>query len=244
MAQRRHKDTIWQSANNMWNYKNPNGTRLKYNSHEEVLEAQENWLPRLTYLIKNKIIEPGDYIKVRWACSGPLWESLSNEVKEAATQLKVVGCLGTSAAVEVNGKTVPLHKVAKFVATKLNIKHIKPDYKKTIHVSSQKTIHQMKCDEAARFSEKREEQNVFQLLLEDPELEEVKRDAAENINVESNVEQLDKSLVYDYSEGFRNLEEGLRNVFSSASKSFSSEKMLSCYKTSLISVLDDSLVKV
>jgi len=211
------KDSIWQSPNGTWAYKNLAGVISRFESEKDAVRFKKVWKPHVSNLIREGVIKKGDIISLKlYGTPEPF-------------QLELEGAKGKSVLFSIKGKTCSLTQIKQLVSKKLDkpASNISLNYNQTIHLPSGKSIVQLKRDFV---SERREEISAEEEEIQSFDFLNALSSAEEDQTKAE--EKLESSLV-DFRSDLQKYEEGQFNLLSTL-QTTSQEKMMNCYRGSLM----------
>ena len=220
------KDSIWQTPDGQWCYKNPIGLiKRQCKNEQEAMRARKTWLPQMSTLVRNGVIQEGDTI------------SLKLYGEYSPFNLTFKGVRQKTLIFSSGNKEYSLGKIRQLAAEKSNKTAPSLNYNQTMHAPSGKSIAQLKREHAAALKEKIKTQkgtqqsfNFLEIVGLSPEPES---------KIEQQNDEREESHLLDFKSDFNKYEKAQCDILLTM-KTLSKESVMDCYKESLIMFLENT----
>jgi hypothetical protein len=220
------KDSIWQTPDGQWCYKNPIGLiKRQCKSEQEAMQARKTWLPQMSTLVRNGVIQGGDTI------------SLKLYGEYSPFKLTFKGVRQKTLIFSSGNKEYSLGQIRQLAAEKSNKTVPTLNYNQTMHAPSGKSIAQLKREHATTLKEEikaeKDTQHSFNFL------EIVDANPEPEPKIELQYDANPGSPLLDFKSDFNKYESAQCDILSTM-KTLSEEIMMDCYKDSLIMFLENT----
>jgi len=219
------RDSIWQTPDGQWQYKNPIGIKRECKNEQEAIKIRKAWKPQISTLVKNGVIQRGDTISLKLYGEYPPVELTFKDIR----QKTLIFASG--------GKEYSLGKIRQLAAEKTNKTVPNLNYNQTMHTPSGKSFAQLKREHATTLKEdikaEKDTQHSFNFL------EIVDANPEPEPKIELQYAANPGSPLLDFKSDFNKYESAQCDILSTM-KTLSEEIMMDCYKDSLIMFLENT----
>jgi len=220
------KDSIWQMPDGQWCYKNPIGLiKRQCKNEQEAMEARKTWLPQMSTLVRNGVIQEGDTISLKLYGEYSPFKLTVKEVRQRALIFSS------------GDKEYSLGQIRQLAAEKSNKTVPALNYNQTMHAPSGKSIAQLKREHATTLKEEIKTQKRAQQSFNFLEIVGLNPDDAPKIEQQN--DEREESHLLDFKSDFNKYEKAQCDILLTM-KTLSEETIMDCYKDSLIMFLENT----